>query len=212
MIGKDGTVKQFRSLYERNGCTLNGVNNSEAIQIVVAGNFELEKPSAEQLSSVRALIEQLGNSFHFEEIQGHKDSSPTSCPGKHLEEALSDLWRGEKREVWNITRYYTPVEVQKVYFHGSYEKDFQINCSGDCLVIADSYQLKPDDAFKVAACPPEIAFGTKMDIEGIGVVTCHDRGGAIKEKRIDVWAAIGMEALMALRTPPAGSLSTKINR
>lgn len=38
-----------------------------------------------------------------------------------------------------------------------------------------------------AACPPDLSFGTVLRIEGIGERVCHDRGGAIKGKRLDVY-------------------------
>jgi 3D (Asp-Asp-Asp) domain-containing protein len=210
LIGKDGTVKQNRALSERSMHTRNSVINLESIAIVMAGNFEDEEPTDAEMKALKSLVKRLDSIYHFEEIIGHKGASPTACPGKHLLEVL----REEKilREpipdwqVWNITRYYTPVEGQLKYFHGSYEKDFEINCSGDCLVTANGHRLEEHEAFTVAACPPEIAFGTKIEIEGIGIVTCHDRGGAIKEKRLDVWAGIGMDGLRSLRKYPGGYL------
>jgi 3D (Asp-Asp-Asp) domain-containing protein len=39
------------------------------------------------------------------------------------------------------------------------------------------------------ACPPSMAFGTRLEIEGIGERVCADRGGAIKEGRLDVYIA-----------------------
>ncbi|WP_366560719.1 3D domain-containing protein (plasmid) [Bacillus pumilus] len=44
------------------------------------------------------------------------------------------------------------------------------------------------------ACPPSMAFGTRLNIEGIGVRTCEDRGGAIKEGHIDLYVAGVAEA------------------
>jgi 3D (Asp-Asp-Asp) domain-containing protein len=38
-----------------------------------------------------------------------------------------------------------------------------------------------------AACPPSMAFGTRIDIEGVGERVCTDRGGAIKSGRLDVY-------------------------
>ncbi|RCX22922.1 3D (Asp-Asp-Asp) domain-containing protein [Fontibacillus phaseoli] len=38
-----------------------------------------------------------------------------------------------------------------------------------------------------AACPRELPFGTRVEIEGVGERTCYDRGGKIKGKRIDVY-------------------------
>lgn len=37
------------------------------------------------------------------------------------------------------------------------------------------------------ACPPSIPFGTKIDIKGIGVRECMDRGSAITEGKLDVY-------------------------
>lgn len=44
------------------------------------------------------------------------------------------------------------------------------------------------------ACPPSMAFGTRLSIEGIGVRVCEDRGGAITEGHIDLYVAGVSEA------------------
>lgn len=43
-----------------------------------------------------------------------------------------------------------------------------------------------DPAARIVACPPSLAFGTKLWIEGLGWYTCLDRGGSIKGRRLDV--------------------------
>lgn len=108
--------------------------------------------------------------------------------------------------MWNVSRYYTPVAGQQRYYNGSFERDLRINCSGDCLVTADGYRLTEADAYKVAACPPEIPLGTVLHIAEIGYVTCHDHGGAIKGHRLDVWAGIGDAALDRMSRLPSGLL------
>ena len=45
------------------------------------------------------------------------------------------------------------------------------------------------------ACPPELEFGTVVEIEGVGKRTCQDRGGAIKGKRLDLFIADLQRAL-----------------
>lgn len=210
LIGKDGTVKQNRSLSERTGHTRNQPINLESIAIVLAGNFDIEEPNRGQLIAIRSLVKRLDSIYHFEKIIGHRDASPTACPGKHLDQALKDIWREPvKTEVWSITRYYTPVPGQIRYYRKTYEEDFKVNCSGDCFVTASGYRLKPEDSFKIAACPPEIPFGTKVDIQGIGIVRCEDRGGAIKSKRLDVWSGVGMPALQRMKEMPGGFLQVR---
>jgi 3D (Asp-Asp-Asp) domain-containing protein len=66
-----------------------------------------------------------------------------------------------------------------------------INCSGSCDITASGYKLKPEDAGKIVACPPEFTLGTKFYIHGVGEVRCEDRGGAIKGKRLDLWQGYG---------------------
>ncbi len=98
---------------------------------------------------------------------------------------------------FHLSRYYSPMPDQRRYYlHKTYEQDKKMNC-GDwsCLDTADWYHLKPGDEFKIVACPPEIKLGTRLNIEGVGIVTCHDRGGSIKGKRLDIWTGIGDKGL-----------------
>lgn len=45
------------------------------------------------------------------------------------------------------------------------------------------------------ACPPSLAFGTRLLIEGVGERVCEDRGGDIVEGRLDVYMADLQQAL-----------------
>jgi 3D (Asp-Asp-Asp) domain-containing protein len=238
LVGMDGTVKQTSSLQERRGCTRNGQVNLESIQIVAAGNFEKSPPNPVQLRALEKLIKRLDAIYHFERIIGHTDASPTVCPGKHLLTAIEPLLREPvKTEVWNVTRYYSPVLGQTRYYRtgkDAYKRDVEMNCGlyspeqlaefrkrgkkvykdgmledgtyGDCVHAAYG-RLEPQDAMKVAACPPEIPFGTKFNIQGIGVVTCRDRGGAIQGRRLDVWAGFSEEGLQNINKYPGGYLT-----
>ncbi len=87
-----------------------------------------------------------------------------------------------------------------------YKKDFFVNCQGNCLRTADGTQLENKAPFTVLACPANLAFGTRIYIEGVGETTCHDRGGKIKGKRLDLWAGIGDEGLKNIRTVSNGGL------
>lgn len=211
-IGTDGTLVQIRSDGERTEHTACGLSldncvgekyvNDNSLSIVVAGAFEREQPTREQVKTLKKLIKKLDNKYHFEKIIPHRAASPTACPGKHMVEILKDVWRGftaPEQITFNITRYYTPVPGQPRYFRNSYEEDFKVNCSGDCLVTSSGYRLKDEDSFKVAACPPQFSFGQKILLEEYGEVTCQDRGSAIQKNRIDIWSGRGIQGLENLK-------------
>ncbi len=87
--------------------------------------------------------------------------------------------------IFAISAYYSPVEGQNRYATGSYAGDIRLNGSG--VNGADGTPVFPG----MIAAPPNYPFGTKMQIPGIGTVAVHDRGGAIKGNRLDVWMGYG---------------------
>lgn len=106
---------------------------------------------------------------------------------------------------YRLTRYYTVLKGQKRYFNKNYKNDYTMNCSGDCFVTASGYRLKKEDAYKIAACPPNFKLGTKIYIPAIGELRCEDRGGAIKGMRLDIWSGVGDEGLDNLYNRPETS-------
>lgn len=92
-----------------------------------------------------------------------------------------------------LTAYYSPLPDQCCYVKGSYEADVILNGNG--THGADGTPVYPG----MVAAPPSYAFGTRIDLPGLGVFTVHDRGGAIQEwsdaHRIDVWMGSGEEGL-----------------
>lgn len=213
MVGKDGTVKQLRSLNERTGHTKSQPVNLESIAIVLNGNFEHEYPTSAQMKALKHLISRLDRTYKFERISVHKEASSTACPGKNLLAVLQDwnLLREQKfPPLFNVTRYYTPVAGQLRYYKGadgvkSFQADFEVNCHGDCFSTADETDLHHAEPMTVAACPPEYPFGTKFYIEGMDItVTCHDHGGAINGNKLDVWSGIGQVGLMNILTTRGG--------
>lgn len=134
--------------------------------------------------------------------------------------------------IYKITRYYTPMLNQERYLYefkdrskgctpgntrwlgyrsrvkGEYAADLCVNSSGDKFKTADGKtDLRLETPFRVAACPREMAFGTRLVVEGIGNVTCRDRGGAIRGKRLDIWAGIGDQAILDMKNSPGGLLN-----
>ncbi|MCR8843108.1 3D domain-containing protein [Paenibacillus sp. SC116] len=56
--------------------------------------------------------------------------------------------------------------------------------NGGWTITASGEEFRDDYTL---ACPKELPFGTRVEIEDIGVRTCTDRGGAIKGTRLDVF-------------------------
>jgi len=70
--------------------------------------------------------------------------------------------------------------------------EMYINTQGDPLVTASGYRLSDSkDAGHVVACPPTYKLGTQFWVEDLGILTCEDRGGAIKGRRLDLWVGEG---------------------
>jgi peptidoglycan hydrolase-like protein with peptidoglycan-binding domain/3D (Asp-Asp-Asp) domain-containing protein len=92
-----------------------------------------------------------------------------------------------------ITAYYSPLPDQCCYIKGSLDADKILNGNG--THGADGTPVAPG----MAAAPATYAFGTRIALPGIGVVTVHDRGGAIIEQehahRLDLWMGSGEEGL-----------------
>src|SRR3990167_2405797 len=63
---------------------------------------------------------------------------------------------------------------------------------------ASGYLLKESDTGKVCAAPSTISFDTSISVSGgwSGTVVCQDRGGAIKDKRLDIYHHSHQDALV----------------
>lgn len=93
-----------------------------------------------------------------------------------------------------ITAYYSPLPNQCCYVKGGYEADKVLNGHG--IAGADGTAVYPG----MIAAPASYAFGTKVELPGIGTFTVHDRGGAINElqggvHRLDIWVGHGEAGL-----------------
>jgi peptidoglycan hydrolase-like protein with peptidoglycan-binding domain/3D (Asp-Asp-Asp) domain-containing protein len=94
-----------------------------------------------------------------------------------------------------LTAYYSPLPGQCCYVKGGLTADKVLNGNG--THGADGTPVYVG----MVAAPPSYAFGTKVDVPGLGVLEVHDRGGAIQVldngniHRIDVWAGYGEEGL-----------------
>lgn len=107
--------------------------------------------------------------------------------------AIYEIAGASYQQTFTISAYYSPIEGQARYVTGSYAGDIRLNGSG--VKSADGTPVYPG----MIAAPSSYAFGTKMNIPGIGLVAVHDRGGAIVHAgerghsydRLDVWMGYG---------------------
>ncbi|MDD2907421.1 MAG: 3D domain-containing protein [Candidatus Gracilibacteria bacterium] len=96
-----------------------------------------------------------------------------------------------------VTAYYSPLPGQDKYTTGSYEGDIRLNGGGKRTASGKGVFAG------LMAAPRNYAYGTKIYLEGIGVGSVEDRGGAIVNSgergheydRIDVWMGYGDEGL-----------------
>lgn len=113
-----------------------------------------------------------------------------------MSSVLSPVYAVEKprTQQFVVTAYYSPLPNQCCYFRGNYEEEIAFNGRG--IAGADGTLVYPG----MIAGPDTYAFGTVIDLPGVGVGTIHDRGGRIIEwgddiHRIDIWMGHGEEGL-----------------
>jgi 3D (Asp-Asp-Asp) domain-containing protein len=57
-------------------------------------------------------------------------------------------------------------------------------CGKSDGITASGVKVKEN---RTLACPPSFPFGTKIQIDGMGIYVCEDRGGAIKGNHVDIY-------------------------
>ncbi|MFZ4461613.1 MAG: peptidoglycan-binding protein [Patescibacteria group bacterium] len=95
------------------------------------------------------------------------------------------------------TAYYSPLPNQSFYLRGSYEGDLRLNGNGTNGASGKEVFIG------MIAAPKTYGFGTKIWIEGLGVGSVEDRGGAIVpagqrgyvHDRVDIWMGSGEAGL-----------------
>src|SRR5207237_563410 len=64
--------------------------NEFGIGICLVGNFDVQRPTADQTRSLARLTAYLMKTYHIpaSRVLGHGDTKPTDCPGHHLDVAV----------------------------------------------------------------------------------------------------------------------------
>lgn len=148
-----------------------------------------------ELNEQLQLILKTQQQKHYQDIKFLQKQRVISTISTRDDKSITRENKTPKNEFWKVSTYYTPVRDQLSYFLGSYERDYAMNCQGDCLITASGYRLSEKDKYKIVACPREIPLGTKFKLEYKDYfldVRCEDRGGSIKGKRLDLWVGYGV--------------------
>lgn len=93
----DGTLAQCRRDNEMGAHVRD--NNAENIGICLTGDFQIQKPTEAQLSTLDALVEKLKTTYGIENIKGHRDYLKTECPGDNVYNEYVAL----KKQVFSLT-------------------------------------------------------------------------------------------------------------
>ena len=96
LIRKDGMIEQGRRPNMVGAHAYR--HNKNSIGICLAGNFNLAKPTNEQMASVKELVRWLCRKYDLNSekhgvIVGHRDLNDTSCPGDYLYAKLDAIRR-----------------------------------------------------------------------------------------------------------------------
>jgi hypothetical protein len=91
LISLDGTIYEGRD-YHYIGETNTKYNPEGHFLISVMGNYEMQKPTPEQIKSITDLMAWAVQEFNvpLNKIYGHRDLADTDCPGKYLYSYLKD--------------------------------------------------------------------------------------------------------------------------
>lgn len=201
IIAKNGSREKVKEINLRAGGTRNEEYNQQAIQIELIWNFNIVSPSESQYKTLRYLISEIEKKHPWMKIIWHNEASPTACPWKNF-----DFKKIEAKSIeFSLSRYYSVQPNQRRYYNWkTYEADFKMNCHWNCLKTANWTKLNNSMRWKTVACPVEYKLWTKIWLDWVWIVTCNDRGWAIKGNKIDMYCWVGDWALDNRKNCPTG--------
>ena len=96
LIRKDGMIEQGRQPGKVGAHAQD--NNETSIGVCLAGNFEIGKPTEQQMAAVKELCYWLCRKYGLDSMKkgvivGHRDLNDTACPGKNLYKKLGEIRR-----------------------------------------------------------------------------------------------------------------------
>lgn len=101
------------------------------------------------------------------------------------DEKILSIWKKKQDNQWKSLREGKFVINASAYTAAADE------CGKSDGVTASGVKVQEK---RTLACPPQYPFGAKVKIEGYGIFTCEDRGGAIKGNKFDIYMQTKSEA------------------
>lgn len=90
-IGTTGKIVHSRPDTDRTMCTKNNDVNMKSVHVVLAGEFGTDIPPPAQVKAMTGLVTALQKKYGVlnENVIGHREASPTACPGKNIMRILN---------------------------------------------------------------------------------------------------------------------------
>ena len=118
-------------------------------------------------------------------LEDKTEASASTISDRHVEEARLSMWREKQAHLWKSLPEETFVINASAYTAAADE------CGKSDGITASGLKVREN---RTLACPPQYPFGVKIAIDGYGVYTCEDRGGAIKGNHFDIYVETKKEA------------------
>jgi len=135
-------------------------------------NFKIQEVG---FSNSNVLLENKSNGLLAYDPNNFKNTVAVAQLDPEREVALRRFSSGEKRQ--NLPK-------GKFTINASAYTAAADECGKSDGVTASGLKVKENETL---ACPTQFPFGTKIQIEGMGIYVCEDRGGAIKANHIDIY-------------------------
>ncbi len=107
----------------------------------------------------------------------HESEGDTNTIGDSRDRSL-DLWKERQSHLWES------LPSGKFTINASAYTASSDECGKSDGITASGVKVREN---RTLACPPAYPFGVKIAIDGYGIYTCEDRGGAIKNNHFDIY-------------------------
>jgi len=119
------------------------------------------------------------------EIEKEEQKIATATESISFEEKMLNRWKEKQSSLWKT------LSKEKFMINASAYTAAADECGKTDGITASGLKVEEK---RTLACPPSYPFGTKISIEGIGILRCEDRGGAIKGNHFDIYMETKSEA------------------